>query len=127
MAAAGDGGAVDALLDLYRGSFLAAAPEGASWPFEPRRRLRERLVRALRHCLDGSAAGEDREALQRRALRADPLVEDLHASLVTLLVEQGRRNEAATAFRQGLAALSASAEVIPSPRFLALSGRIDAA
>src|SRR6266581_3827756 len=121
-AAAAHPGAAAALLDLYGGSFLAAAPAGASWPFEPRRRLRGRLLRALRHCLaDSASAGGDREALLRRALRADPLIEDLHASLVTDLLEQGRRDEAAAAFRQGLAELSKSGEVRPSPHFLALA------
>ncbi|MBA3328020.1 MAG: winged helix-turn-helix domain-containing protein [Solirubrobacterales bacterium] len=81
---------------MYRGEFMADEPE-AAWAVAERERLREHLEDAL-VALAGlrAAAGDLDGALccLRRAAELEPFDCDVHRSLITVLLRQGRHSRA---------------------------------
>lgn len=92
-------GAIDsyeAAVDLYRGDLLEDEPY-AEWCWEERESLREMYLSVLRRlgALHMHQGEPDKSVeVYRRALRADPLREDMHQGLMRALWAAGRRDEA---------------------------------
>jgi DNA-binding SARP family transcriptional activator len=114
--------AVDRLLALYAGPFLADEPE-ASWSLALRERLRSRFVRVvgeLGRYWREHAEPERALTLYERALEADDQSESFYRHLMLCYSELGRRAEAADAYSRCRKTLAARLGVEPSPETRAI-------
>ncbi|MBI2919082.1 MAG: GAF domain-containing protein [Chloroflexi bacterium] len=103
---------------VYHGDFLEDEPY-AEWCLEERGHLRETYLELLRRMATLLWAQGDREesiVLLRRALRVDPLLEDLHRQLMDCLHKAGRRDEALRQFETCRRVLKRELGVSPMPQ-----------
>jgi LuxR family maltose regulon positive regulatory protein len=106
------GAAAERALALYGGGFLADEPD-LPGTHELRERLNGKFARLIAEW--GAVlerAGEHAAAAQLyvRAVEAEPAMESLHQGLVRALAAQGRRPEAAAAYRRLQRVLEAAAQ-----------------
>ncbi|HEY8369264.1 MAG TPA: bacterial transcriptional activator domain-containing protein, partial [Thermodesulfobacteriota bacterium] len=121
-------GAYETAADLYRGDLLEGEPD-AEWCSLEREHLREVLLDVLT-ALAGLHAREgnfDRTiAFCRRALRVDPIREEVHRRLVEALWRAGRRDEALRQYRTCREILRQELGVAPLPETERLAERVRA-
>ncbi len=93
--------------DLYKGEFLEGvgvdAPDFDSWLMTERGRYHDLAMRAFTELLNSQEKGDQIEAAidtAHKALRIDPIREDIHRSLMALYERSGRRSSAISQFRQ---------------------------
>lgn len=107
----------EAAVKLYRGDLLEDEPY-AEWCGEHRESLREILLNTLRRLaslyMDQGAPARSAE-LYRRALKADPLREEMHQGLMRALWMSGRRDEALRHYEVCRDILLEQLDVAPMP------------
>ena len=114
--------------ELYSGDFLPEEPY-ASWADMKRTALREQYTSVL---MEMAALWERKNNLERavrccrRAIRTDPMDERAHQRLMTLLLGQGRRNEALKAYRDLERRLAEELDTVPDPETTRIYGNIAA-
>lgn len=105
-----------ALLDLYRGPFLASEDE-ASWLLATRERARSRFVRMadrLGETLVGAGEVDAAIDLLRRGIEIEPLEEALYRQLMRVQLSRGRHAEAVATYRRCRQMLSVVLGTAPS-------------
>lgn len=105
-----------AVIDLYRGDFLAGEPE-KWWAARFRDRLRAKVLRVAAEAGDHrQRSGEAREAAAwyERGLEIDPLAEDLYQALMRCCLDAGWPARAVLAYRRCRESLRATLELEPS-------------
>jgi DNA-binding SARP family transcriptional activator len=110
-----DAGALNEVLVLYEGSFLAQDGD-ASWVVGFRERLRSRYIRAATargKMLETNGRPEDAIDLYLRAIEADDLVEPFYQGLMRCYQQLGRIPEAISAYRRLTQALSVNLGLRP--------------
>ena len=110
-------------IELYRGDFLEESPY-EEFAAAHREELRERLVRGLRRLLSLHAQmcrWEETVPLCRRALMADPYLEDFHWHLVQAQLRLGNRVEALADYHSYEERMVRDLGVLPSERMRALA------
>jgi len=108
--------AAPAVLDLYRGHFLASDPE-ESWQIPVRNRLSgrfSRFVLRLGEHWESTAQWSRAAEFYQRGIDLDPLAETFYRRRMVCLRAQGLRAEAIEVFRQCRQALSVMLGVTPS-------------
>ena len=119
-------GHLEEAVELYRGDLFEDEPY-ADWCETERRELRELHLSALSHLAHLHTLEHDGEKAVdclRRALRLDPLREDLHRALIELLVELARPGEAVADYDDYKRLLASELDADPSPELQALHGRV---
>ncbi len=119
-------GAYEAAIEVYRGDLMEDEPF-AEWCLEEREQYRETCIVVLRrlsslHCTRGDW-GRGAELL-RRALRMDPVREELHRALMHALWTDGRRDEALRQYQACKEWLGRELGVAPLPETEKLAERI---
>ena len=107
---------------LYRGPFLEDEPY-SEWCSREREQLRSTYLEVLRRIGRlRSGEGDYGGAIEayRRALAVDPLLEDVHRSLMEVLWRAGRRSEALQQFQRCRSLLKSELGVAPGPQIEAL-------
>jgi DNA-binding SARP family transcriptional activator/predicted ATPase len=117
-------GSLTAAVDLYRDDFMAGFSLRDSIPFDDwqlqqQESLRREFSRALAR-LAQTGAGETAVAYARRWCRVDPLREEAHRTLMRLLAENGRANDALMQYRDCVRILDEELGVPPLPETTAL-------
>lgn len=112
---------------LYRGQFLAGfelnEPPFEEWALSERRRLGELSLSALTRLLamqQADGAVEEAIATANKLLSVDPLQEDVHQTLMRLLVRQGRIESALGQYMTCRRILKSELEIAPSEETEAL-------
>ncbi len=110
------GASLDAVLNLYGGTFLPEE-EGEPWSVSARERLRARFVDLL--CTQGQRLEQTGDlsgatACYLRGVEADPVAESFYQGLMRCYEQAGRRSEALSAYRRLTHTLSAVLGVPPS-------------
>jgi LuxR family transcriptional regulator, maltose regulon positive regulatory protein len=108
--------AARAVLDLYRGHFLACDAETA-WVLPVRNRLSgrfQRFVLRLGQHWEGLSEWTTAAELYQRSVELDPLAELFYRKLMVCMREQGRRAEAMDVFRRCRQMLSVTLGVKPA-------------
>lgn len=124
------GGGEDALgeaVALYRGPLLEGVttrdPEAEIWIRDRRAELHEAALRALERLLvahRSAGRSEALEALARRALELDPLLEEAHRGIIAVHLARGQKALAARQFRLLRDLLQRELQVAPSAETAAL-------
>ncbi|MBI2918819.1 MAG: GAF domain-containing protein [Chloroflexi bacterium] len=118
--------AYEAAVQLYRGDFMEDEPF-AEWCLEEREQTRETCIFVLRRlaALHRSAGNWHRSIeLLRRALRMDPVREEVHRALMQALWADGRRDEALRQYQTCKESLARELSVAPLPETEKLAERI---
>lgn len=121
-----------AALELYRGELLAGldvkdAPEFELWLLAERSRIHHLYIRALEHELERAIAAQHFEAAIARArelLQSDPLIEAVHARLIWLYAQSGRREDALRQYDLCAALLERELAVPPTPDLVKLRRQV---
>jgi LuxR family transcriptional regulator, maltose regulon positive regulatory protein len=102
-------------LALYRGALLPHG-EDAGWCVSARLRLRDRFVRLIERMASRLAPTEalEAEALFRRGIDAEPLVEACYLGLMRCCLRSGKADEALAVFRRLESTLAAATGLSPS-------------
>lgn len=119
---------LDKAVELHRGDLFADDPY-APWCQDERTELRERYLEALRSLAQLHARQDAYDpaidALQR-ALRCDPLREDMHQALIRVLIGAGRRSDALVQYETCVQLLTDELGVAPLESTLQLRERLAA-
>jgi DNA-binding SARP family transcriptional activator len=105
-----------ALLELYRGAFLAE-DEGEPWSVTMRERLRGRFIHAVAEAgrrLEQEGRAQEAVDCYLRGLDADPIIEQFYQGLMRSYANLDRRTEALAAYQRMKRLLSISLGVKPS-------------
>ena len=113
---------LEAAANLYRGDLFEDDPY-AEWCEVERGTLRDQYLAAVKLlALLHERQGSRERAIDwlRRALKCDPLREDVHQDLIQLLIKQGRRSDALAQFEECARLLETELEATPLPQTLRL-------
>ena len=126
-------GRLSEALDLYQGDFLAGfyvdSPAFEDWAALERERLRFRAMDALDGLIVGcleAGAYPDGLSHATRLLQMDPLREETHRAMMTLLASSGQRGAALAQFETCARALRKEIGITPTPETLDLYQQIKA-
>jgi predicted ATPase/DNA-binding SARP family transcriptional activator len=125
--AAGDTESLRSAVALYTGPLLEGLavhdPEAEDWLASRRAELQAAALRAMETLLAAytrTGAFDDLEALGRRALEIDPLLEEAHRALITAHLARGQHALATRQFRYLRELLARELQTAPSPETIAL-------
>ena len=113
-------------LELYQGDFL---PEDiyAPWAGTRRHAIREKYIELLNrmgNLYENQGALKKAILCHRRAIQADPILEDSYQKLMTLYYNKGKLNEALRVYEDCKQALENELKTKPDPVTHALYGKI---